>query len=158
MQRAWILILPLLILLGGVSFGQMAPAPIPVKVEIPQIDWGGMIRNIMGSVHPAMVVAIGFFISIWAYSFIATMFKGFANMGSGSSEESRFKQRYEAGQRYREYADGRSRNARGRSAVDGVEWREQSRREQEENDRRRDEAYEQYHDAAFWDDYREGRI
>jgi len=129
MQKAWILILPLLVLLGDVSFGQTAPAPIPVKVEIPQIDWGGMISKILGEVHPALVVAFGFFISIWAFSFISTMFKGIANMGSGGSEESRFQQRYESNQRYRDYADGRSRNARGRSAVDGVEWREQSRRE-----------------------------
>jgi len=144
MQKACFLILPLLYMMSGVSFDQTQPAPIPVKVEIPQIDWGGMISKILGEVHPALVVAIGFFISIWAFSFISTMFKGIVGMGSGDRD--------------RGNARERARNERMRETIGGLEYRAQAQHEQEESDRRRDEAYDQYHDAAFWNDYREGRI
>jgi len=47
---------------------------------------------------------------------------------------------------------------RARSRMELIEYSERSQEEQEESDRRRDEAFERYHDVEFWQDYREGKI
>ena len=55
-----------------------AQTPIPVTVDIPNIDYVGIVTSLMAAIALPLAGAIGFGISIWAFAFIYKKFKSFA--------------------------------------------------------------------------------
>ena len=61
------------------TFAQ-AQTPMPVQVDIPNIDYPGIATSLLTALTPALVAAIGLGLSIWGISFIYRKFK---SMGRG---------------------------------------------------------------------------
>jgi len=55
-----------------------AQTSIPVTVDIPNIDYVGIVTSLMAAIALPLAGAIGFGISIWALAFIYRKFKSFA--------------------------------------------------------------------------------
>ena len=51
------------------TFAQ-AQTPMPVSVDIPNIDYPGIATSLLTALTPALVAAIGLGLSIWGISFI----------------------------------------------------------------------------------------
>jgi len=64
----------------GVTTFAQAQTPMPVSVDIPNIDYPGIATSLLTALTPALVAAIGLGLSIWGISFIYRKFK---SMGRG---------------------------------------------------------------------------
>jgi len=63
---------------GVTTFAQAQP--MPVNVDIPDIDYPGIATSVLTALVPALVAAIGLGLSIWCIAFIYRKFK---SMGRG---------------------------------------------------------------------------
>ena len=64
----------------SVTMFAQAQTPMPVQVDIPNIDYPGIATSLLTALTPALVAAIGLGLSIWGISFIYRKFK---SMGRG---------------------------------------------------------------------------
>ena len=68
-----------LIVAAVVSVTTLAQAQsVPVTIDIPNIDYVGVVTNFMTAITPALACAIGLGLSIWAIAFIYRKFRSFA--------------------------------------------------------------------------------
>jgi hypothetical protein len=60
---------------SGIALAQTQAAPVEVEVTMPEISWGSVAADLIGTLTTVAVVGLGVAISIWVLLLIARLFK-----------------------------------------------------------------------------------
>ena len=82
-----IVIFTVLILAGEMVFAQSRPS---VRIQMPNLDFSQVVRDMLSKFHPAFLAAIGFGLTIWA---IAKVYKEFKSFGQPENKREIFEER-----------------------------------------------------------------